>query len=115
MFSSAETWSCAVSLRFDYDENGRKLLAPNKVDFSSVIKDKNDVELWLRRAQAAILSPHLPPHSFRDKSAPELLAMKADPGTLKFSKNVVCIDIEDPDTTDLSFVDLPGDYYLPSS
>jgi hypothetical protein len=27
---------------------------------------------------------------------------------LKFSRNAVCVDIHDPDATDLSFVDLPG-------
>jgi hypothetical protein len=113
MTSSEDSWSCVVSLRFDYDNYGRELPKPEGGTFGPVIRDKKDVEIWLRRAQAAILSPHLTWEYFFDKTAEELRnGTKSDPRSLKFSKNVVSVDIKDPDATNLSFVDLPGDLYL---
>jgi hypothetical protein len=109
MSSSADSWSCVVSLRFDYDDIGRPLPSSERKTFSPVITDKGDVEIWLRRAQAAILSPHRSPDVFNSHSAQELRGLAiSDTRTLKFSRNIVCIDIKDPDATDLSFVDLPG-------
>jgi vacuolar protein sorting-associated protein 1 len=67
------------------------------------------VDIWLRRAQAAILSHHLPYQSFVSKNLEELRnAMRTDARMLKFSKNTICLDLKDPDATVLSFVDLPG-------
>jgi hypothetical protein len=72
--------------------------------------DKDSMDIWLRRAQAAILSPHLPYQSFFSKSLEDLRsAMRTDTRMLKFSKNTICLDIMDPDATVLSFVDLPGE------
>jgi hypothetical protein len=111
--SSADTWSCVISLRFDYDHSGRPLPSSQKQIFGPVIVNRREVEIWLRRAQAAILSPHLEPSYFEEMTAQELRdTIRADPKTLKFSKNVVCIDISDPFATDLSFVDLPGERSL---
>lgn len=31
-----------------------------------------------------------------------------EPRTLKFTSRVVCLTLDDPDATDLAFVDLPG-------
>ncbi|KAJ7025176.1 P-loop containing nucleoside triphosphate hydrolase protein [Mycena alexandri] len=109
MSSLAETWTCKISLRFDYDSLGTKL--PDTlgvIPFGPTITDKRAVELWLRRAQAAILSPHLEPQDFWTKTENELRNPPPDAQRLPFSKNAVVVDLSDPKITDLSFVDLPG-------
>jgi len=101
MSSSATSWSCKIKLRFDYAVQQRE------ISFGPTITDKNDIEIWLRRAQAAILNPNLAPESFHTMSIQELRNLPST-NSLKFSRNVVSIFIEDPSATDLSFVDLPG-------
>ncbi|KAJ6552047.1 P-loop containing nucleoside triphosphate hydrolase protein [Mycena vulgaris] len=107
MSSSAETWSCNISLRFDYDPHGAKTETVTH-EFGPTITDKSAVELWLRRAQAAILSPHLPRGDFLTKTDHELRNAPPDAERLPFSKNAVMVALCDPTITDLSFVDLPG-------
>jgi hypothetical protein len=72
-----------------------------------VIVDKDSVELWLRRAQAAILSLR-PVDEFLVKSAADLQNLIGTDQDPPFSKNVIRVDVRDPGLTDLSFVDLPG-------
>ncbi|KAG1775502.1 P-loop containing nucleoside triphosphate hydrolase protein [Suillus placidus] len=105
MSSHASSWSCAITLRIGFDRNGLDLQKPTNVPFGQTITDKSEFEVWLRRAQAAILNPDIPSSTFHTKTIEELRNMK---NTLKFSRNVVCVSIEDPDATDLSFYDLPG-------
>ncbi|KAG2067161.1 hypothetical protein BDR04DRAFT_1144485 [Suillus decipiens] len=105
MSSHASSWSCTITLRIGFDRNGRDLQKPTNVPFGPTITDKSDFEVWLRRAQAAILNPDMSSSTLYTKTAEELGNMK---NTLKFSRNVVCVSIEDPDATDLSFYDLPG-------
>ncbi|KIK91551.1 hypothetical protein PAXRUDRAFT_830752 [Paxillus rubicundulus Ve08.2h10] len=107
MSSSAKTWSCSIKLRFDYDSSGRDLARSKEVAFGAPITDRNDVDIWLRRAQAAILNPHTPPENFHKKTVTELRTINST-SSLKFSRNVVVISIEDPGAINLSFVDLPG-------
>lgn len=102
MSTSTTTWSCKIKLRFDYDSSKQKEIA-----FGPTITDKNDVDVWLRRAQAAILNPNLPPESFYRISIQDLRNITST-NSLKFSRNVVSIFIEDPAAIDLFFVDLPG-------
>ncbi|KAG1745129.1 P-loop containing nucleoside triphosphate hydrolase protein, partial [Suillus paluster] len=104
MSSHATSWSCTITLRI-YPDNGRDLEKPITVSFGQTITDRREVEVWLRRAQAAILNPNIPSSSFHTKTIEELRNAR---NTLKFSRNVVCVSIEDPDATDLSFYDLPG-------
>ncbi|KAJ6459366.1 P-loop containing nucleoside triphosphate hydrolase protein [Mycena vitilis] len=108
MSSSADTWSCRISLRLDYNSDSSKMETAVTYAFGSTITQQNAVELWLRRAQAAILSPHLPPEDFWGKTEHELRNPPADPERLPFSKNAVLVLLCDPRITDLSFVDLPG-------
>ncbi|KIJ12486.1 hypothetical protein PAXINDRAFT_171167 [Paxillus involutus ATCC 200175] len=105
MSSSATTWSCTIQLRFDYDSSGHPLPQSRMIPFGAPITNRDEVDTWLRRAQAAILNPNTPPENFHNKTVPELRAVTS---SLKFSRNVVTISIEDPDAIDLSFVDLPG-------
>ncbi|KAG1844181.1 P-loop containing nucleoside triphosphate hydrolase protein [Suillus subalutaceus] len=105
MSSHATSWSCTITLRIGFDSNGLDLQKPTNVRFGPKITDRSEFEVWLRRAQAAILNPNVPSSTFHAKTIEELRNIK---NTLKFSRNVVCVSIEDPDATDLSFYDLPG-------
>ncbi|KAG2743383.1 hypothetical protein P692DRAFT_201171206 [Suillus brevipes Sb2] len=106
MSSHASSWSCTITLRIGFDRNGLDLQKkPTNVPFGRTITDKDEFEVWLRRAQAAVLNPDAPSSTFHTKTIEELRNMR---NTLKFSRNVVCVSIEDPDATDLSFYDLPG-------
>ncbi|KAG2148928.1 P-loop containing nucleoside triphosphate hydrolase protein [Suillus clintonianus] len=105
MSSHATSWSCSITLRMGFDSEGRDLPRTTTVPFGRTITNKDEVEVWLRRAQSAILNPNVPSSSFHAKTIEELRNTR---NTLKFSRNVVCVSIEDPDATDLSFYDLPG-------
>ena len=107
--SSVESWSCKIGLRYEYKPN--ESIGAKVVPFSPRLTNKGDVEIWLRRAQAALLSPHRPPEHFHDQTLPQLRVLQKDNQTLKFSRDVVYVDIEDPDATDLGFIDLPGGLY----
>ena len=107
MSSSTDSWSCQITLRISVDRNGNHLAAADLIPFGPIITDRKDVELWIRRAQAAILSPHLSSTEFHTKSLTDLRS-RNDPQMLPFSTNVVHVEIKDPDVTDLSFIDLPG-------
>src|ERR1700730_8792941 len=96
MTNSADSWSCVISLRFDYDNQGASLAQSKRIDFGPVITDKDEVEMRLRGAQAAILNPDKDPDDFLNKTEQELRDVRSK---LKFSKNSVCIDIKDPDAT----------------
>ena len=105
MSRSIDPWSCRISLRWEYGPNA----SFRTVSFGPTLTEKREVDLWLRRAQAAILSPHVPVASFFGKTRQELQRdVLNDKKMLKFSKNVVVLDIKDPDATDLCFIDLPG-------
>lgn len=110
--SSLGPWTCQVSIRWEFDANDKPFDEVSEVPFGPLIKDEGEVELTLRRAQAAILNPSLPPSSFLSLSLDELRrGSRGSQKTLPFSRNVVCVDLEAPELTDLSFIDLPGQYY----
>jgi hypothetical protein len=91
------------------DETGLLLTTPERVPFGPSITDKETVELWLRRAQASILCPHIDDHTeFYSKTLEELKNLMQDQNILPFSKNAIQIEVRDPALTDLSFIDLPG-------
>ena len=108
MSSAADAWSCVISLRFEYDNRGMALPTPRTHEFGPILSDKNQFEISLRRAQAAILNPHLPHDKFLRMTAQDLQNYIQSESSLKFSKNTVCVDISDPEATDLMFADLPG-------
>ncbi len=98
-------WSCTVSLRRE---------GPSREElFSPELRNKNEVELWIRRAQAAVLCPHLPGDTFKTICQEDIKALtdtESGPEVLPFTKSKVVINIYDPEGTDLSFVDLPGEF-----
>ena len=104
--ADSQEWSCAVTLRGSSGE------------FSGIIRSKDQVELWIRRAQAAVLCPHLSSDTFKTKSREELKQLTdsgLDNKVLKFSKTAIEIKISDPEGSDLMFVDLPGIFPVLSS
>ena len=101
LLTSSEKWSCSISLRGDGINTA----------FSPEITAKADVELWIRRAQAAVLCPHLPRERFQSMSREEIRQATdhtMDRKVRRFSDTVVEVKILDPNGTDLVFVDLPG-------
>ena len=104
MRSTNSAWSCSISLQFD--KGGSRTVIP----FGSKIYTRSEVEIWIRRAQAAVLSPHRPETDFLKKSEHELKT-EVDPKRLEFSKDSVRVDIMDPESPNLDFVDLPGEFF----
>ncbi|KAA1467036.1 P-loop containing nucleoside triphosphate hydrolase protein [Dentipellis sp. KUC8613] len=107
--SSADEWSCQISIRWEYEADNLKKKDVSEVPFGDLIADPREVELQLRRAQAAVLNPHVRTHDFLTMSAHQIKAgVKSNVKPLLFSRNVVCVDLQGPDLVDLSFIDLPG-------
>ena len=104
--TSTTSWSCTISLRISFSPTGDGCV-PKLKQFGNVLTNKDYVEIWLRRAQAAILNPHLEPETFYSKTEEELKAGVRAEGTLPFSKNTVVVDVKDPNVAELSFIDMP--------
>jgi hypothetical protein len=100
-------WSCRVSIRWEFDDNGKQRDHVREISFGEEISNPKDVELALRRAQAAVLNPSAAPETLAQASE---AALKKQLGrnALTFSRNVVCVDLSGPDMVDLAFIDLPG-------
>jgi hypothetical protein len=104
MSRSPNAWSCIISI-----ESGATGDVSDFSLFGPELTDKGAVDIWLRRAQTAILNPHLPHETFLNKNAEELRGMiRTDVQMLKFSRKRVRVNIQDPDGANLYFVDLPG-------
>jgi hypothetical protein len=108
MSSSDKEWTCKVSIRWAYDLNGATKAEILEVPFGEVIQDRNQVELRIKQAQAAILNPRLNTLEFLSFGVNELKEITKGVFGLPFSKNVVCVELEGPDLPNLSFIDLPG-------
>jgi hypothetical protein len=107
MSTASESWSCNISLcRNTVDRHGDLRTEPTA--FGPTITDKGEIELWLRRAQAAVLSPRVDPDEFLSMTIEELREVIRTEDALPFSEDMVEVDVKDPDLTDLHFVDLPG-------
>ena len=105
MLATQGRWACTVSLR------GGGLTGA----FSPEISSKDMVGIWIRRAQARILCPHLSADIFKDKNREELNDLSdwtRDAKVRRFSDTVIEVKINDPEGTDLVFIDLPGTGYL---
>ncbi|KAL0952897.1 hypothetical protein HGRIS_007115 [Hohenbuehelia grisea] len=103
--SSSGPWRCQISIRLEYDANHGRLNDISEAKFGETITDKTLVEGVIRQAQFAVLNPQL---SFEDVLKMEPDELETNDSSLSFSQNVICVDLEGPELTDLSFVDLPG-------
>ena len=107
--TQADEWSCTISLRLEFNADGDPYPMQETVPFGPKITDKEEVEIWIRRAQAAILSPHIQAADFHGMSKEDISQLQStDHLGNGFSKNTIHVDVRDPDVTGLSFVDLPG-------
>ncbi|KAI0686945.1 P-loop containing nucleoside triphosphate hydrolase protein [Cytidiella melzeri] len=106
--STGPQWSCQISIRWEFSDDGSTNNNVREMLFGDRISDKSDVELMLRRAQAAVLNPTRDPQTFVKMTAKELRNIGGNPNQLQFSRNAVCIDLAAPDLADLAFIDLPG-------
>jgi hypothetical protein len=59
------------------------------------------------RAQLAVLNPDIPAASFVTKHLDNVVKHE-EKGQLKFTRNVVCVDIVAPNVSNLTLIDLPG-------
>lgn len=109
MTSSTTEWQCQISLRFSVNEKDQPLPTTRNIPFGEIIKDKDEVEERIRRAQFAILNPKRDPASFLN--AP-LSSLANDMWTMSFSSNCISVRISGSGVDDLSFVDLPGKYHI---
>ncbi|CAG8447927.1 4186_t:CDS:2 [Dentiscutata erythropus] len=109
LIESARHWSCQFSLRKEYDENGKRLSHPRETKFGESIDNPDEVEIMARRAQKALLNPTDNSDAYLDWEF-ENTSYDEDSksNALKFTKNVVCIEIKGPDVPNLSLIDLPG-------
>ncbi|KIK58161.1 hypothetical protein GYMLUDRAFT_74954 [Collybiopsis luxurians FD-317 M1] len=107
--SSHNSWSCRISIRTEFNSTGKRLAAVSERRFGECITDKSQVKLFLRRAQFAVLNPDTSWNKILSASAEDLRTWSAQStSSPSFSRNVICVDVEGPDLTELSFVDLPG-------
>ncbi|KAI0791138.1 P-loop containing nucleoside triphosphate hydrolase protein [Abortiporus biennis] len=104
---SSGAWQCQVSIRWEFNADGNPKDEVREELFGPTLTNKSDVELALRRAQAAILNPNVAGSKFVNFTAEELKSV-AQKNSLLFSRNAVCVDLSGPELTDLAFVDLPG-------
>ncbi len=108
---SSGPWSCQIKIRWEFsDAASRRLPAVEEIDFGPRLFDKSNVEIMLRRAQAAVLNPSRPLSTFLEMNEKDQRLISKDKNQYQFSRNVVCVDLAGPDLADLSFVDLPGTF-----
>ncbi|KAI8819361.1 P-loop containing nucleoside triphosphate hydrolase protein [Fimicolochytrium jonesii] len=107
----ATEWNCTVKLRYEYDSMGRPLKAVKEIPFGTELHKKEDVELIVRRAQKALLNPSTNVTQFLqynfDDSTASTRDAEAAKNELRFSKNVICLDIRGAGVN-LTLIDLPG-------
>ncbi|KAH8823030.1 P-loop containing nucleoside triphosphate hydrolase protein, partial [Flagelloscypha sp. PMI_526] len=103
------SWTAKISIEV------KSSLDPSITRFKSfgptAILDPGEVELWILRAQAAILNPHLDPSVFETLSREAISALRsesADNHMLFFSEKLLKVVIEYSGATPLTFIDLPG-------
>ncbi|PKK67265.1 hypothetical protein RhiirC2_752015 [Rhizophagus irregularis] len=109
LIKSSSEWSCQVSLRKEYDNFDEKLIRPEETKFGRIITHPNEVEIVARRAQKALLNPNCKPEDYFEWDFESLSYEEdADKNALKFTKNVVCLEIKGPNVPNLSLIDLPG-------
>lgn len=100
--SGTDGWSCEVKLRFE-DPDIATGKAPGTIEFAKMQRPE-EVSLFIRRAQLAILNPGKDPKSFLELDEVQCQKCSCE---LPFSKNVVVVEITKADV-DVTFIDLPG-------
>lgn len=97
-----------MSIRREVDIKGKPLDDVSELPFGEEIIRKEEAEPRLRRAQFAILNAHIPFVQILSMPLDELRAHSSRMKSQSFSRDIVCVDLQGPELTDLSFIDLPG-------
>ena len=112
---SSSSWRCQISIRrtsfADFAPQTARSNQGNEIPFGKLITEKSELEEMIRRAQLAVLNPDVPSVNFETLDTTQLVPGEVPPDCtcpLSFSSDVICLDIEGPDVTDLAFIDLPG-------
>ena len=103
-----EKWTCTISLRPTGEQ---------KHPFSPLLTTKEEVELWILRAQGTLLCRHLPRDSFKTLGRDEIKRLTnpdEDNEVRTVTRDTVVIDIQDTSGAALRFIDLPGVHGLSS-
>ncbi|THU97629.1 hypothetical protein K435DRAFT_753802 [Dendrothele bispora CBS 962.96] len=107
--SSSSPWSCRILIRREFDKFGKPLDEVSETLFGNTITDKADVEPMLRRAQVSVLNPDITVAKILSSTLDELKEWSdRSQEMVPFSRNVIIVDLEGPELTDLAFIDLPG-------
>src|SRR6185437_4932300 len=94
LIESVKRWSCQLSIRKEYDEHGKQLKSPLEKKFGEPFNDPDMVEIMTRRAQKALLNPADNNDGFLDWDfGNQSYDEDSRTNALKFTKNVVCIEI----------------------
>ena len=59
-------WSCTIKLRLEFNSAGEKLRSVDEYQFGSVLAEKDQVELQIRRVQKEVLNPAQPHNTYVD-------------------------------------------------
>ena len=109
LYRSSGEWSCQVYIRWEFNEDRSRLGTVREDRFGPLLTCKGDVEITLRRAQAAVLNPARPQSDYLHMDINiDTLQSDNENHQLKFSSNAVCLDLQGPEFTELAFIDLPG-------
>ncbi|KAG9301962.1 hypothetical protein G9A89_021006 [Geosiphon pyriformis] len=109
LIESSSPWECQISLRQEYDDiTEQQLPRPLEYKFGSIIKSPSEVEMMARRAQKALLNPSMNYQLYVNWIFNNNNIKDAAENHIKFTKNVVCLEIKGPKVPNLSLIDLPG-------
>ncbi|RUP08584.1 P-loop containing nucleoside triphosphate hydrolase protein [Jimgerdemannia flammicorona] len=100
---TAESWSCLIKIRWVYQAENKRFDSVREEAFGEPITDSCDVEDRVRRAQKAVLNPSKSSLTFLHGEL-----AKDEANELKFSRNIVCIEVKGRSCPNLSLMDLPG-------
>ena len=100
--SHTNGWSCSIKVRFE-DPNVTTGRPPGTVDLATVTSPE-EVSLFIRRAQLAILNPTKDPKFFLGLDEAQCQKYSSE---MSFSKDMVVVEISKADV-DVTFIDLPG-------
>ena len=111
MSSKAGGWCCRISLIREIQTGDDDSKNEEKIEFGPSITEPRVVSDRILRAQVAILYPDAPPSQFWEASSLDNLKESMGQPKSTFSSDSILLEIEGPEVTDLSFVDLPGKVY----
>lgn len=102
---TGDAWAVSLKLRLDYDASNKPAKESKEFLFAKDITNPLDVEVWVARAQKALLNPSKSPDHYYNYSYNQKDDRQKD--QLKFTRNTVCIHVAGAQVN-LTLIDLPG-------